>query len=304
MRAVCTEARASLRESLRVFAVLAKSPHRLEDLAHRYSLARPGVFPFADSDSATCGNFVRVFASLFLQEAEIRRTSLSLLIDGSAAAQYRNHANLVCHRVLHDAKWLPESWKPHFSSASHSLSTWQSLASHSRLKVALMSHDQDQDLPRIFLVSMSWVGSVAASTIGDHKCALIKHTNDNYQLVQGYCGSPSSGREALFLRQWQQSKHPYSDPLGFSKLRMSGFLLSLGAFAHADAGFDHRRGHHDMFGVDLVLGHCQEQQGDYWPSLSYQEIDDDCIRGSGSRDMAHQLEIDAALPCSSETLEK
>jgi hypothetical protein len=213
------------------------------------------------------------------------------------------------------------------------LSKWQANSGHSALTTQLLLVEEEQHLPRVFLVSMSWVSILLphlqpqppslplSYPIGDHKYVLIKHNNDCFQLVQNYisnsgdCDSTAFGteRKALTLRAWQESLHPYSSPEGFNKAGMQSFLYILGRFSCGGATGFSTSEHEEMFGVRL--DECsanqnhhrkeveQENKGKeangvlpYWPSVSFRELDDDCIQGSGSRCMAEQLLIDCALP--------
>ena len=290
-RGVPTEARISLRESVRIFCLLQSSPYNFEDLCHGYSKSRPDVFQFTRLlRDATCGNFIRGFTSLFLPRNEITRGSLSELIDGSALTQYANHSNLI---LLGMRDSVPDKILTSFSSSSHAFTKWQSCRSHSQLSSRLMACDADEDLPRVFLLSLSWAltlktdSLIGESSIGDHKAVMIKHSNENFQLVQNYICD--GGREAMTLRDWQSSNHPYASKRGFGRGLMSQWLCHLFAFTgdEGNKGFS-AKGHMELFGTHLPSLEALA----YWPSFSFKEIDDDCIRGSGSRCMAVQLEQD------------
>lgn len=277
----------SMRESVRMFCLLQSSPHNFEDLCHGYSKSRPDVFQFTRLlRDATCGNFIRGFTSLFLPRNEITRGSLSELIDGTALTQYANHSNLI---LLDLRDSVPEKFLSSFSSSSHAFTKWQSSRSQSQLSSRLMASDADEHLPRVFLLSMSWA-LIGVNSIGDHKAVVIKHTNDSFQLVQNYiCDGEVGGREAMTLRDWQSSNHPYASKLGFGRGLMSQWLCHLLAFTgdEGNRGFSANR-HQDLFGTHLPFNEALA----YWPSFSFKEIDDDCIRGHGSRCMAVQLEKD------------
>lgn len=135
----------------------------------------------------------------------------------------------------------------------------------------------------------------------DHKFVIVKHSNDNFQLLQNYIrGSDSSGgsREALSLRAWQASRHPFSSLDGFGRPEVGDFLALLASFADGGSGAAFcPKTHEDMFGVRLNVGKGDGgERSEYWPSLSYTELGEEHIKGSGSRCMAHQLEEDCRLP--------
>eukprot|EP01035_Chromulina_nebulosa_P033571 gene33571-44959_t len=197
MRAPCTEARTSLRESLRIFAILQQSKHNFEELCYRYAERQKNqenisIYPFTQRvKDASCGNFVKAFVSLFIEKKEITRLSLNEIIDGSALRQLSNHPNLVLHSILHsEPSYLPHRWKDLFTDISCRLSKWQANSGHSTLANQLLLVEKEQHLPRIFLVSMSWVSILLphlqpepqSYPIGDHKYVLIKHNNDCFQL--------------------------------------------------------------------------------------------------------------------------
>lgn len=344
MRAPCTEARTSLRESLRIFAILQQSKHNFEDLCYRYAERQKkqeniNIYPFTQHIKDTsCGNFIKAFVSLFVAKKEINRLSLNEIIDGSALRQLSNHPNLVLHSILYgdEPSYLAHRWKDLFTDISCRLSKWQASSGHSALTAQLLLVEEEQHLPRVFLVSMSWVSILLPQLqpsppslplsypIGDHKYVLIKHTNDCFQLVQNYISNSSdcdssafatmlgtlpTRRNALTLRAWQDSRHSFSSPQGFNKQTMQSFLSFLGRFSRGgEAGFSTSE-HEEMFGVRLdecssskEIGEGEEADGTlpYWPSVSFRELDDDCIQGSGSRCMAEQLLIDCALPVENE----
>ena len=289
-----SEGRLSLRESLRIFLVLQKqSSYHFEDLAYRYSKARPNCYQFSKRQEATCGNFVKAFVSLFISEREISRNVLGSLIDGSALNQYYNHSNLMLHDLLHESPFVPKNFKGQFSIASQSFSKFQASSSQSLLATQLLLCESDVKLPRVFLVSMSWVMTAKEPNIGDHKFVLIKHTNDNFQLVQNYRADPSLNRKAMNLRDWQKSQHPYSPRGGFDRKSMQLFLEDLLAFSSAGPGGFCTKLHASLFGVKLIDRNAGLRS--YWPSVSFSELTDDCIHGSGHRCMANQLELDYTL---------
>lgn len=299
----CTEARTSIRESLRIFRILQESPHNFEQLCFAYSTKsiNSNTFQFASPNDASCGNFIKCFTALFLRKKDINRHILNSVIDGSAIQQYWNHSNLVMHSILLELSLMPEKWKwGILSGNADRISKYQARSSLNSLSDQLLITDDKENLPRVFLMSMSWVfvekvnGTSKLKShdkpIGDHKFAVIKHDNDCFQMIQNYiCDlTLQNPRPSLSLRDWQASGNPFSPAVGFSKAQMVLFLGHLGGFA-SDNKFSSVT-HEAMFGV-----HVENGEG-YWPSFSFRELDDDCIRGFGSRCMANELLIDCAVP--------
>lgn len=307
MSALCTEARASVRESLRIARLLQTSPHAFEALCFRFAASRPGVFQFAASgkDKETCGNFVKCFTSLFLPEKEITRVGLDAIIDGSAIKQLASHPNLLLHSWVHEAPYhyLPASSRGSLSTASGLVAQLQASSSSSLLSAQLLRHDEDAELPRVFLVSCSWVHlqkhmPTPPTDPFDHKFVLCKHSNDNFQLLQNYIRSSGGSRDALSLRAWQASRHPFCSIDGFNRADLGDFLGLLASFASGGNGAAFCASNHEsLFGVRLGAGRGEGgDRTEFWPSLSYTELGDEHIRGSGSRCMANQLELDCRLP--------
>ena len=310
MKSASTEARMSLRESVRIFSILQNSSHNFEDLCYRYSAKHEDMYKFSrDISSATCGNFVRAFVSLFIRKNEINRVSLNKLIDGSALQQYYNHTNLVMYSFRHESKYLPAACNSIFSDVSDAFSKWQASYASKQLSTQLLLFEECEYFPRIFIVSMSWVlinhpcQACSSASIKDHKFVIIKHNNDSFQLVQNYISDynmAGKNRNAMSLRSWQDSQHRYSSRSGFDKAAMLSFLDSLGCFAvSGETGFCATK-HEEMFGVKLLESNEYDAFPlQYWPSISFMEIDDDCVVGFGSRCMAEQLLIDCKLPLES-----
>jgi hypothetical protein len=156
----------------------------------------------------------------------------------------------------------------------------------------------------------------------------VKHSNDRFQVVQGYLkqdaddggtggrrGNPafSAGRESagFGLAGWQEVNsrriqgRQYGAREGIGKRRMEHFLDGLQGFARNDV-FD-ASGYEDVFGVHHTGGQryvvrASERASNlppnlsvfparrYWPSVSHRELLDEHIVGSGERGVADALE--------------
>lgn len=121
--------------------------------------------------------------------------------------------------------------------------------------------------------------------IKDHKFTIIKHSNENYQIVQGYI-TQNSMNKGYSNSDWQRmTDNKYSSCDGFNQDLMRIFLSTLGNYVDNKTVFS-TRDHYNMFGMRLE----ESNGGDYWPSLSYSELVDSCIIGCGDRCVANAVE--------------
>ena len=97
----CTEARASLRESLKLFKQIQDSTesHHFEDLCYLYSRKKgnASVYRFSSLQKISGGNFVKCFAALYISKRDINRITLNNIVDGNALTQYYNHCNILLY---------------------------------------------------------------------------------------------------------------------------------------------------------------------------------------------------------------
>ena len=291
----------SIRESLRVLRLIERQqrPGRgttaagprlsLEALCFEYGrLQNLGHAFVGNRGDYTCGNFMNCFVSLFVARRDMTTTTLDYITNGSPLHAFLNHSNILSHAY----------------GASHSLSKWLSNLS-SRLQLArlcerLFSRCSREHLPRVFLCSLTIVSPKAEhrhirdaiDDTSDHKWVIIKYSNSNYQFLQGYIkaeagvSGAAASRPAQSLHQWQCSSNPYGSARGASRQQTRIFTSRLLSFA-TDDKFDclnyTRMFSQRLDGLDGAA---------YFPSLSYQEIDDACvgIRGFGARDLASHVE--------------
>lgn len=287
-RSVVTEARASIRESLRVFSQIEKhlernkhEPQLFERLVsrdgHGELLATPSV-PF---HARSCGLTNSAFGSLFFSAKQLLGNAVGRLTNGSDFEQLWNNPNVL----LFGLGWIGGKGS-HGSSSTSLLSRYFVNAAERDvlgLEEMLTRVDGADDLPRVLFCNCTWVlndvdilaGACESNYIKDHQFAIIKHSNDNFQCVQGYIQT-SPVDDGYCLSSWQQSQSRYSDREGFSLLTMLAFTKGLKKFALAN--FD-SASFARLFGIYETSSHGQK----VLPCFSYRELEDSSIEGSGER---------------------
>ena len=267
-----TEARISIAESLKAFYVLQTTD--LERRAHTWSVVRPSSFQFSSVPERSCGNFVRIVAALFLSNKQITRHVLNDCVDGSALHQFSSHPNVLLHSLD-----LPVGSWP--SILGLRLSSMKSAAGHQHLSRELLRRDEEHDLPRVFIVSITWAFS-SSQILKDHKFALIKHTNDSFVISQNYI--KGRARLGMSLADWHgSSSTAFSSKDSFNRIVCATFLSSLGAFAN-NSHFD-AKNFASLFGVE----HTRCAGVAVSTSVSHREIKDEQILGCGNRDSCDAL---------------
>ena len=176
---------------------------------------------------------------------------------------------------------------------------WIPRNSHRLLAKELLRVEKIEQLPRLFICSISYVFPHNISglmpfeqeinALNDHKFIVIKHSNDHFQILQNYIdysgNSSSIPRPSMNLNQWQSHKfNQFSSKSGFNIATMSAFLSYL--FSFASESLFSSDNYYEMFGVNVAGG---VGRNEYWPSVSYREIDDDVVHGNGHRCMANDL---------------
>jgi hypothetical protein len=160
----------------------------------------------------------------------------------------------------------------------------------------LLGNDDDHLFPRIFFCSLVWtfteshnVDDQMKNSVGDHKFTLIKHSNQHYQLIQGYIATSyvENGvkfrSKGLDLHNWRMKGSKYSKIEGFCYEMMRNFLGELCHFVEDNTFNAHR--HENMFGVKPY-----GQYLDSWPALSHVELHDQDIFGCGERSYVEYIE--------------
>jgi hypothetical protein len=160
----CSEARTSLRESLKIFRAISQKLNgsqvsSFEMMCFQYSnkVDNQNVYQFSNIDDVSCGNFVKCFTSLFIEKKQITRNVLNQIIDGGALTQYFNHLNILMYNQqeynTHHTK-LSSSNRKHISSVSQSIANWKSIYECNSLSRNLLDTDAEQLLPRIFILQL------------------------------------------------------------------------------------------------------------------------------------------------------
>ena len=175
------------------------------------------LVPYARS----CGLTTSAFGSLFFSAKQLLGNSVGRLTNGSDFEQLWNNPNVL----LFGLGWI--GGKGSHGSSSTSLLSRYFLKATERdvlgLEAMLTRVDGADDLPRVLFCNCTWVlndvdimaGACESNYIKDHQFAIVKHSNDNFQCVQGY-KQTSPVDDGYCLSSWQQSQSRYSDREGFS----------------------------------------------------------------------------------------
>ena len=260
----------------------------------------------------------RCFASLFVASRDVDN-----LVHGSPVFQLFSNLNvLLC--ALRVKLMLPlgaalglgvetSAERERYAQFATSLSSQASACALGGFRKGLLSNDSPEMLPRVFFCGISWVTPLGDASLGDdplellsdHRFAIIKHGDDRFQLVQGYMKMYASGSKpvsgsslsaalddgctpglpsaAFGLSAWQGMEHnKYSSRAGFNRAALVELLKGLNGFVR-DPVFN-SLSYSRMFGATPAGG------GQYWPSLSYRELDDSDIVGFGNRSIAAAIE--------------
>jgi hypothetical protein len=383
-----TEGRLSIRESLATFGriskYLADRPkeislfERMMDRFRSVSKLRMSARPMG------CGHTNQSFASLFFSQEQQRH--LSRHTDGTSLSQIVGNFNIVAYGVR--KRW---QWPASAERAVQSFMNSRATGSVTGLSNTLLEQDSPEVLPRVVFINMAWVlhqqgrqhqhqqhqqhqqhhqqhqqhqqqqeqkeqeqeeQEQDAKCVKDHQFAIIKHGNNNFQVVQGYIGSLTKNCNSLCesvaaaaaaaattvavvddqqteggggggvgkhtdlrrrektiyggngsversggycLSSWQNQPAGalgatrynggrYASRHGFSLNEMAAFVVGLERFA-AEQTFS-AANYKALFGVY----HPESDGLNAWPSLTWRELDDAHIKGSGVRYTADQFE--------------
>jgi len=177
----------------------------------------------------------------------------------------------------------------------------------------LLQRDDESSFPRVFFVSIVWVsttpnvnpnvnhaaaeeegevkreknyGSNDIQELNDHKFTLIKHSNEQYQLVQGYvAGSGRQTHEGFGLLSHQASlTNEFASSTGFERNGVKRLLSYLTKFIEDDRFSS--KNYEDAFGVYLKGG-----GEEYYPTITHRELLDGDIKNGGEREIGELLEM-------------
>jgi hypothetical protein len=234
---------------------------------------------------------------MFISKKQICWAALGNIIDGTPIEVFLSNPNILLYSFRNNFS-NPHTKKRYaydkFAAKVSRISSSRNLES---LRARLICNDDIAHLPRIMFCSLAWVQPTSEAdsemNVKDHKFTVIKHSNDRFQLVQGYvaesattmnnCGQQCIPSKGFDLRRWQESENIYSSSNGFNYILMSSFLKGMYNFCE-DSSFD-AVGYASLFGVQPEGGH------KYWPSFIYQELTDDVIIGCGERPVADALKM-------------
>jgi hypothetical protein len=335
-----SEGRLSIRESLRIFSNVETYLKKMPDSSFELLCIRAAQGSMVFEAEHSCGNTMMGFASMFLAKQHTTHIQLNSLINGPPLTCLLCNPNILLHS-LHTSRSVSVlrdlTAETKYFQWTKTVSRFASMYGYSSIQSKLLESDFPENLPRILFCSLAWISPSGwinpnittdgdSMNFRDHKFTIIKHSNDRYQVVQGYIKSAHdrksfrSGdlRTESFIgydaRSWMLSGNDYCSSDGFDRTSMIEFLSHLKAFAEGST-FDPRSYEH-MFGVHVDahrwLGDFQpntatadsDGAGDdeqlsealgyecyqHIPSLYHRELSDNHIVGYGTRDMAHAME--------------
>jgi len=240
-----------------------------------------------NSPPFSCGFTMSCMLGLFLNHTQYAsRSTVGYILDGPPIFQLVSNPNIllcslrqliapvVCNEVRYDAM-------------ARAISKRASIKACAALKFDLLQADVSNYLPRVFFCSITWIiaSGISSIDIMDHKFTLIKHSNERFQILQGYVNTPEV-TSGFGLTDWYKMKHiSHSNPAGFNLAVMETVFTKLEHFA-SDELFDAQI-YEELFGVHIKGGDGMS----YWPSFYHRELLDDNIIGCGERDLADNLEL-------------
>lgn len=316
-----SEGRLSIRESLRIFSHIEDSLHNhgnmtsFEDLGRQSmkSLFPQRVVAEMGFQGVSCGSTRNLFAAIFLAKSQLNDMDINNITNGSNLTQFLNNPNILWHGLrrffcTYDAS-VHNDCRRITSQIGKSISQFRARSNLTSLQQRLLHQNEVQEFPLVMFCSMTWTfprhflssnplkSTLQAKSdtddnindIEDHVFTIIKHSNDHFQLVQGYIEKSSLENveelhsAGMELRDWQKSASNFSCRRGFSESSMTKFISHLDQFVE-DERFDSGN-HKDMFGISPERHHEQ-----YWPSLSFMELADEDIIGCGERELVEHMQ--------------
>ncbi len=270
LRQYVTEERLSIRESLQIFNKIDKSNHSLEDLC-RFDHGKLLFTP-----AHTCGNTMRCFLSLFLDDRNIHSNNLDYLMNGNVFQQFYNNTNVLFYTY--------NRWEDVFKDINDKICGNNFL----KLKKSILQDNDNEILPRLLFVSLVWSSksnhNSLTAALNDHKFTIIKYDNDNYRLIMGHINTSSSGSDhasdsgdnSIGLTAYKLKTNAFNDVEGFDKNMMLQFLDLMEVYVRQKT-FNSNI-YKDMFSVTTT----NNQDHDlYMPSLYHFELLDSALSGYG-----------------------
>jgi hypothetical protein len=318
-----TEARTSIKESVRVFRracdyiATNQTPSLFESITQGFRQQNEAPLVMMEK---SCGNTNQCFASMFFSSKQLLDGNhIKLHTDGSSMEQLWYNPNIVTYGLRKHVQY-PIIDDITFGKYIGLRATGQV----HQLAESLLAYDEEQMLPRIVFVNLAWVlyenphlgrnkstkeeEIEDAMNIKDHQFSIVKHTNESFQIVQGYIGSSHgnhSNRNSISneeqtssndihggycLSSWQSQptadrshgERRFASRNGFHRNEMKCFFDKLGMFT-LESNFN-AANYEVLFGVY----HKSSSENAVWPSFSFRELEDESIIGNGERFIATQ----------------
>ena len=302
-----TEARVSIRESLKIFRCIeeylgGQYDAENEPLAFERLVAKNSnqTIRFNSSSKRSCGLTSHCFASLFFSRNQMASNNHLAYTNGSDIVQVWENWNLVLYGI-----WRQNQIGYKVENLATRILRSRAISQAETLSETLLKMNVPEELPRVIFCNMTWVLlhdrkrnhdtreldnklCDELQDVKDHQWAIIKHTNGCFQVVQGYVDDCKS--IGCCLTSWQnQLRHDthkggqFASRNGFSDTTMAMFLFKIREFASASK-FD-AASHMSLFG----MFHHESDNVAVWPSVSFREITDESIDGYGCRFVANSI---------------
>ena len=270
-RQFVSEERLSIRDSLRIFNKIDGSNHSLEDMC-RHDNGHKVLF----TPQHNCGNTMRCFLSLFLDDKNIHYSNLDYIMNGNTLQQFYNNTNvLFCTYNL---------WESVFKDINDNIC----LNNFIKFKKTILDDDKSAILPRVFFVSLVWSSksnrdNSFTAALNDHKFTIIKYSNENFRLIMGHINTHNNSDHtigaidnSIGLTAYKLKPNSFNDIAGFNKNSMRDFVNLLEIYIRGDA-FDNRN-YKEMFAVTTTNN---PEHNLYMPSFYHFELMDSALSGYG-----------------------
>lgn len=266
-RQLVSEERLSIRESLRIFNRIDGSNHSLEDLCRH-----DNFYKLLFTPQHNCGNTMRCFLSLFLDDKNIHYNNLDYIMNGNTLQQFYNNTNVLFRTY--------NLWEGVFKDINDNIC----LDNFVKFKKTIIEDDKSTILPRIFFVSLVWASkSNHTDALNDHKFTIIKYSNENFRLIMGHIDTHSNSDltigtidNSIGLTAYKLKPNKFNDIAGFNKNSMCDFVNLLEIYVRGDI-FDNRN-YKEMFAVTTSN---YPEHNLYMPSFYHFELMDSALSGYG-----------------------
>lgn len=148
----------------------------------------------------SCGNTLKCFAGLFLSKQQATSHQIDAIVDGLPAMQMLENLNIL---LFSFRKWINAPIRIKNNWIFTDIFNYLSRRQVEALTKALLEEDDPQMLPKVIFCNVAWVmphkahpipnpiamdhdANCPSNSVKDHKWAIIKHSADRFQVVQGY----------------------------------------------------------------------------------------------------------------------